>query len=33
VLTEVELELLGEVLYRGDFFENLLEALTQEPVE
>ena len=33
MLAEVELELLGEVLDRGDFLEDLLEALVQEPVE
>ena len=33
MLAEVELELLGEVLDRGDFLEDLLEAFVQEPVE
>ena len=33
MLTEVELELLGEVLDRGDFLEDLFEPLVQEPVE
>jgi hypothetical protein len=33
VATEVQLELLGEVLDRRDFLQDLLEALVQEPVE
>jgi hypothetical protein len=33
VATEVQLELFGEILDRGDFLEDLFEAFVQEPVE
>jgi len=33
VTTEIELELLGEVLDRADLFEDLLDPFTQEPIE
>ena len=33
MLTEVELELFGEVLDRRDFLEDLFQSLGQEPIE